>query len=251
MISLRQKHIFIVGGSRGIGAGAAKLAAKSGARVGITYRAEKKAADDIVASIRAADGQASAYQADVTDEKALAAAVDASVKEFGPLHGLVVSAGVFECKPLDEMSLEFWNRTLSINLTGTFLSVKAAAKHLRTAGGASIVIYTSTAGQHGGAGASAYAATKAGQILFMKSMAAELAPSRIRVNCIAPAWTETDMAAASLDRLGREKVAKSFPLGRIGQVDDIANATLFLLSDMAEFITGSTVTVDGGIAMRG
>ena len=87
--------------------------------------------------------------------------------------------------------------------------------------------------------------------MFMKCMARELAPHKIRVNCIAPAWTETEMAHASLERLGREEVAKSFPLGRIGQVQDVSDATLFLLSDLSAFITGSTITVDGGIAMRG
>ena len=87
--------------------------------------------------------------------------------------------------------------------------------------------------------------------MFMRSMALELAPARIRVNCIAPAWTETDMAAPSLDVIGRDKVAAGFPLGRIGLPEDVANATCFLLSDSAEFITGSTITVDGGMDMRG
>jgi NAD(P)-dependent dehydrogenase (short-subunit alcohol dehydrogenase family) len=87
--------------------------------------------------------------------------------------------------------------------------------------------------------------------MFMRSMAKELAPDRIRVNCIAPAWTETDMAAPSLEALGRENVIAGFPLGRIGLPQDIAGATCFLLSDLSEFITGSTVTVDGGMDMRG
>jgi 3-oxoacyl-[acyl-carrier protein] reductase len=175
------------------------------------------------------------------------------VKKFGPPHGVVISAGVFEHRPIEEMTLDFWNRTIGINLTGTMLSVKAAAKHMRTAkAGGSIVIYTSTAGQSGGGGgASAYCTSKAGQIMFMRSMAHELAADKIRVNCIAPAWTETDMAAPSFQKLGYENVRKAFPLGRIGKVEDVANATLFLLSPLAEFITGTTVTVDGGMAMRG
>ena len=98
--------------------------------------------------------------------------------------------------------------------------------------------------------ASAYAASKAAQIMFMRSMAKELAPN-LRVNCVAPAWTETDMADASLTELGREEVAKDFPLGRIGLPEDVAGATLFLLSDLARFVTGTTVTVDGGMDMRG
>ena len=141
---------------------------------------------------------------------------------------------------------------MAINVRGTFLAVRAAARHMRAAGhGGSIVIYSSTAGQRGSAEYSAYATSKGAQIMFMRSMAKELAPDRIRVNCIAPAWTETDMAAPSLEALGRENVIAGFPLGRIGLPEDVAGATCFLLSDLSEFITGSTVTVDGGMDMRG
>jgi NAD(P)-dependent dehydrogenase (short-subunit alcohol dehydrogenase family) len=179
-------------------------------------------------------------------------AMDEAELRLGPIQGLVVSAGVFEPSPIEEMTLEFWNRTLAINLTGTFLAVRAAVWRLRAAGqGGSIVIYTSTAGQRGSAIYSAYATSKGAQTLFMRSMALELAPDRIRVNCIAPAWTETDMAAPSLDALGREQVAAGFPLGRIGLPEDVAGATCYLLSDLAQFVTGTTLTVDGGMDMRG
>jgi NAD(P)-dependent dehydrogenase (short-subunit alcohol dehydrogenase family) len=250
-IDLTGRHILIVGGSRGIGAGAARDAAAAGARVSITYREDAAAATTVSTSIQDAGGECFWVQADTRSEADIDAAVDQSVAAHGPIFGLVVSAGIFEHRTIEEMTLDFWQRTMDINLTGTMLAVRAAQKSMRAAGG-SIVIYTSTAGQSGGGGgSSAYAVSKAGQIMFMKCMAHELAPARIRVNCIAPAWTETDMAAASLERLGRDKVASNFPLGRIGQVQDISDATLFLLSDLAAFITGSTVTVDGGMAMRG
>jgi 3-oxoacyl-[acyl-carrier protein] reductase len=113
------------------------------------------------------------------------------------------------------------------------------------------VIYASTAGQRGSDTYSAYATSKAGQIMFMKSMAKELAPAKIRVNCVAPAWTDTDMAQESFARIGREKIAAGFPLGRIGRPADIAGATAYLLSPLAEFVTGMTLTVDGGMDMRG
>ena len=195
-----------------------------------------------------------AIQADVSKDGAIDAAGDRAVKELGPLTGMVVSAGVFEGLPIEQMTVEFWDRVMAINVRGTFLAVRAAARHMRSAGapdGGSIVIYTSTAGQRGSAVYSAYATSKGAQTMFMRSMAQELAPARIRVNCIAPAWTETDMAAPSLDVIGRDKVAAGFPLGRIGLPEDVANATCFLLSDGAEFITGSTITVDGGMDMRG
>ena len=252
MIDLNGKHVFIAGGSRGIGAATARMAASAGASVSVNYLRDGEAASGIVADIEAAGGKAFAVQADVSEEGAMDRAVDAAAARLGPLHGLVVSAGIFEGAALQEMTADFWDRTMAINLRGTFLAVRAAARHLRLSGsGGSIIIYTSTAGQRGSADYSAYAASKGAQIVFMRSMAKELAEDKIRVNCIAPAWTETDMAAPSLDALGREEVAANFPLGRIGLPADVAGATCFLLSDLAAFMTGTTMTVDGGMDMRG
>ncbi len=252
MIDLSGKHIFIAGGSRGIGAASARMAASAGASVSICYGRSGEAADKVVADIETAGGRGFAVAADVAEDGALDRAVDAAALRLGPLHGLVVSAGIFEGASLQDMTAEFWDRTMAINLRGTFLAVRAAARHLRQTGnGGSIVIYTSTAGQRGSADYSAYATSKGAQITFMRSMAKELAGDRIRVNCIAPAWTETDMAAPSLDALGRDEVAANFPLGRIGLPEDVAGATCFLLSDLAAFITGTTMTVDGGMDMRG
>jgi NAD(P)-dependent dehydrogenase (short-subunit alcohol dehydrogenase family) len=253
MIDLREKHTFIVGGSRGIGAATATTAAQAGSVVSLTYRAAGDAAAAVVRSIQEHGGHAQAFQADVQDESQLNAAVDAAVESFGPLHGMVVSAGIYEGCPIEDMSVGFWERIMSVNLRGTFLAVKAAVRHMRASGiQGSIVIYTSTAGQSGsGGGYSAYATSKGAQIVFMRSMAQELAPDRIRVNCVAPAWTETDMAARSIERIGYQELSRRFPLGRIGQPRDIAAATCYLLSDLAAFVTGITLTVDGGMAMRG
>lgn len=252
MIDLTGKHIFIAGGSRGIGASAASWAAKAGASVSVNYLRDGKAAAGVVADVEAAGGRGFAVQADVAEDGAIDRAVDDAAQRLGPLHGMVVSAGIFEGASLVDMTAEFWDRTMAVNLRGTFLAVRAAARHFRLSGnGGSIVLYTSTAGQRGSADYSAYATSKGAQIVFMRSMAKELAGDRIRVNCIAPAWTETDMAAPSLDALGRDEVAASFPLGRIGRPGDVASATCFLLSDLAEFITGTTMTVDGGMDMRG
>lgn len=252
MIDLSGQHIFIAGGSRGIGRASALLAAQAGADVSIGYHHNHPAADAVADRIRALGRQAAVFAADVSDEAQITEAIDTAVAQLGPLTGLVVSAGIFESAAIEEMTREFWDRTIGTNLTGTFLTVKAAAPHLRAHGrGGSIVLYTSTAGQRGSRLYSAYATSKGAQILFMRSMAQELGPEKIRVNCIAPAWTETDMAAPSLDQLGRENVANDFVLGRIGQPEDVAGATLFLLSDLASFVTGTTLTVDGGMDMRG
>jgi 3-oxoacyl-[acyl-carrier protein] reductase len=246
-LSLTDRHILVVGGSRGIGAAAARACAQHGACVSVVYRSNTEAAEAVVSEVGAHGCRGFAVQADAADEAQLSHAIDAAVSAQGPLHGLVVSAGIFEGLPLQEMTVEFWDRTMAQNLRSTFLSVKYAARHMDEG---SIVIYTSTAGQRGSAVYSAYATSKGAQIMFMRSMAKELAP-KIRVNCIAPAWTETDMADASLTALGRQEVAKDFPLGRIGLPEDVAGATLFLLSDLARFVTGTTVTVDGGMDMRG
>jgi 3-oxoacyl-[acyl-carrier protein] reductase len=247
LIDLRGRHIFVFGGSRGIGAAAARMAASAGAVVSIAYRDNAEAARKLMAEL---GDVATAFRADISAEAEVDDAVDAAVKQNGPLHGMVVSAGIFEGCYLNEMDTAFWDHTMAVNLRGTFLAVRAAARHMRNAGG-SVVIYTSTAGQRGSAEYSAYATSKGGQIIFMRSMAKELAGDRIRVNCIAPAWTETDMAAPTLDALGREEVAAGFALGRIGLPQDVAGATCFLLSDLSSFITGSTITVDGGMDMRG
>jgi NAD(P)-dependent dehydrogenase (short-subunit alcohol dehydrogenase family) len=252
MINLTGQRIFIAGGSRGIGRAAALMAAQAGADVALTYRADADAARAIAREIEALGRKACVIAADVVEPGEIAAAIDAAVRTLGGLDGLVVSAGIFEGSPIEEMSLEFWNRTMTINLTGTFLAVKAAVPHFRRqGGGGSIVIYTSTAGQRGSAIYSAYATSKAAQIMFMRSMALELAADRIRVNCVAPAWTDTDMARGPVDAIGRDKVIAGFPLGRIGQPADVAGATVYLLSDLARFVTGMTLTVDGGKDMRG
>ncbi|RYG25217.1 SDR family oxidoreductase [bacterium] len=246
-LSLAEKHVLVVGGSRGIGAATARACSREGACVSIVYRSNAEAAEAVVSEVGAHGCRGFAVQADASDEAEISRAVDAAASAQGPLHGLVVSAGIFEGLPLQEMTVEFWERTMAQNLRSTFLSVKHAARHMDQG---SIVIYTSTAGQRGSAVYSAYASSKGAQIMFMRSMAKELAP-KIRVNCVAPAWTETDMADASLTELGRDKVAADFPLGRIGLPEDVAGATLFLLSDLARFVTGTTVTVDGGMDMRG
>lgn len=251
LLDLSGKHIFVAGGSRGIGAAAAKMAAEAGASVSLTYQSNAKAAHEIVSQIEASGQKGVAFQADIGEQGYTEKAVDEAVAQLGPLNGLVVSAGIFEGCPLEEMTTEFWDRTMAINVRGTFLAVQAAAKHMKQAGGGSIVIYTSTAGQRGSSVYSAYATSKAAQIMFMRSMALELASSKIRVNCVAPAWTETDMAVPSLDLLGREALSANVPLGRLGLADDIAGATCYLLSNLSAYVTGSTLTVDGGADMRG
>lgn len=251
MIDLTGKHIFVAGGGRGIGRATVLLAARAGAAVSINYVRDRAAAESTAREVEAMGRAAVAVQADIAEEGKADQAIDQAVERLGPLSGLAVSAGVFESSPLSEMTAAFWDRTMAINVRGTFLAVRAAARHLRQGAGGSIVLYTSTAGQRGSSVYSAYATSKGAQLLFMRSMAKELAPDRIRVNCVAPGWTETDMSREAINAEGRADVVASVPLGRIGQPEDPAAAACFLLSDLAAFITGSTITVDGGSDMRG
>ena len=251
MIDLSGQHVLIIGGSRGIGRATALMAAQAGANVSIHYAKDQKAAAEVVDQIRALGRKAVEVCADVTDEKAVNAATEKAVATIGPLTGLVVSAGIFEPAPIDQMTAEFWDRMLDTNLRGTFLSVRAVIPSLRSSKRGSIIVLTSTAGQRGSSVYSAYATSKGGQILFMRSMAQELAPDRIRVNCIAPGWTLTDMSRDTMEKIGMADIISKAPLGRIGKPEDCAAAACFLLSDLAEFITGSTITVDGGMDMRG
>ncbi|MEZ0325132.1 MAG: SDR family NAD(P)-dependent oxidoreductase [Fimbriimonas sp.] len=249
---MQDRHVLVVGGSRGIGASAAKMSAEAGADVSVIFHSNEAAAASVVDACQGYGRRARAFRADAADERQLCGAISDATSALGAPDGLVVSAGVFEGHPLEEMTVEFWDRVMAVNVRASFLAVRETVKHLRAAGKkGSIVLYTSTAGQRGSSVFSAYATSKGAQIMFMRSMARELGPEGIRVNCIAPAWTETDMADASLTALGRENVAKDFVLGRIGQPADVAAATVFLLSDLAGFITGTTVTVDGGMDMRG
>jgi len=256
MIQLDNRHYFIFGGSRGIGAATARLITQAGGRVSIGYRAGADAADGVVATIRKSGGTATEYAGDISQDGEALRVVAAAIAAQGELHGVVITAGIFEPAPLATMTAEFWDRTMAVNVRGTFLAVQAAVPSLRRpavrdAGGGSIVVFSSTAGQRGSAVYSAYATSKAAQIMFMRSMALELAPDRIRCNCVAPAWTDTDMASSALSAEDKLTVGAKVPLGRIGKPEEPASAALFLLSDLACFMTGSTITVDGGADMRG
>ena len=251
MLELNNKHILICGGSRGIGAATAIFAAKAGAKVSINYRLNKKAADNLIKDIIGFGGIASAIQGDISKESEAVNIVNAAVAKYGDLDGLVLSAGIFEGQKLENMTTDFWDKIMDVNLKSNFMVLKAARESLINNSGGSVVFITSTAGQRGSDIFSAYATSKGGQILFMRSMARELANHKIRSNCVAPGWTETDMSSDKIDEFGRDDIVASIPLKRIGRPEDPAAAVIFLLSDLAQYITGSTITVDGGFDMRG
>lgn len=250
MITLEGQHIFVVGGSRGIGRAVAILAADAGANVSIGYHSDKVAAKEVCSKIQELGRKSAMAQCDIAIDGEVKQAMADCCFALGPINGVCVAAGIFKPTPIDTVTTAQWDDIIDINLRGTFHSVRDCLPFL-TEASASIVIIASTAGQTGSSVFSAYATSKGAQMNFMWSMAKELGPRNIRVNCVAPAWTETDLAKSTLDELGRDNIIADIPLGRIGRAEDAGYATCFLLSPIASLITGSTITVDGGYHMRG
>lgn len=253
MAELSGRVALVTGASRGIGAAAARALAGAGAKVVVAdLEAPRELADEL-------GGLALAL--DVTSEAAWAEAMAAIADQAGGLDILVNNAGLFLMKPVTETSLEDWRRVHAVNVEGVFLGCRAAipllaARASRWSGGASIINLSSIAGLVGSAGAVCYNASKGAVRLMTKGLAMELAPARIRVNSVHPGVIETAMGdevvaafSAGLgvgDNEARSQLAQRHPLGRMGRVEDIAQAILHLAGDRSAFMTGSELVVDGG-----
>ncbi len=247
MIDLRGKVVLVTGGSRGIGAATARLLARAGARVAITYHTRKADAERVVTDI---GKQAIAIQADLAGAAANEQAVAATVEAFGAIDGFVANAGVWPPNPVAvaDMTADQWRGTVGANLDSVFYGCRAVASKLK-AGGA-IVIVSSTAGQRGEGFHADYAATKGAVIAFVKSLAVELAP-RVTVNCVAPGWVDTEMAAPALKGADRAAIEATIPLKRLATAEDIAGPILFLCSSLSRHITGEILNVNGGSVLCG
>jgi 3-oxoacyl-[acyl-carrier protein] reductase len=251
MIDLSGKSALVTGGSRGIGKACCELLARAGARVAVNYRVENLWADRLVQRIGEAGGEAFALAADVSDKSDAEMMVDETVDRFGGLDILVNNAGVWSGSPIEEMSDGEWNTMVGVNLTGTVNMIRAAVPHMKTAGSGRIVNVSSTAGQRGEALHSHYAATKGAIIALTKSLAVELAPSGILTNCVAPGWVATDMTTEVLAGGDGPAIRAGIPLGRVGAPEEIAGAVLFLASDLAGFVNGEILNVNGGAVLCG
>jgi len=250
-IDLSPRVALVTGGSRGIGRATAELLARAGARVAINYRTEDRLAEEFVSATRAAGGEALALAGDLSRPEEARQLVRDVVAAWGRLDILVNNAGVWEEDEAGAGHLDTWDRTFSVNVRGAFVLTDAAIAHLEREGG-SIVFVSSTAGQRGEERHSAYAASKGALISYTKSLAAELGPRGVRVNCVAPGWVETDMTAKALaDREKRAGIERSIPLGRVGEPADVAGAILFLVSDLARHVQGEVVNVNGGSVLVG
>ncbi len=248
---LRGRVALVTGGSRGIGRAVVERLAELGSQVVVNYQTKKEAAEEVVANAKAKGVDALAVQGNVAELSDATRIVQAALDRFGRLDILVCNAGIWEGAAVEEMSEELWDRTMEINLRGTWTICRAAVSVMKQQHFGRIVILSSTAGQRGEAGYSNYAASKGGQIAFTKSLAAELGEFGINVNAVAPGWVDTDMTSTALDAEGREAASRSIPVGRIATADDIALPIVFLCSDWARHITGEILNVNGGSVLCG
>ncbi|MEU6422918.1 glucose 1-dehydrogenase [Streptomyces spiralis] len=239
--SLEGKTILITGGAGGLGAEAARLAVRGGARVVVTDVLDEKGR----ATAEELGEQARYLHHDVTSEEGWARAVDFAVAEFGGLDGLVNNAGIPTGVLLADESVEHFRKVLDINLTGVFIGMKTAIRALRARGGGSIVNISSAAGLMGLALTAGYGASKWGVRGLTKVGAVELGTERIRVNSVHPGMTYTPMTSETGIVRGEGNYPNT-PMGRVGEPEEIAAAVVFLLSDAASYITGAEIAVDGG-----
>lgn len=266
MNRLDDKVALISGAARGIGAQTARLMTEAGAKVVIGDVLSERCEETARALNDAAGAEvAHAVRLDVSDEASWSAAVGAAEAQFGKLDILVNNAGIFLGQDYEEVSLEDWNRLVSVNLTGVFLGTRVAAPALRKTAkdspqGSSIVNLSSIAGLVGAPLDALYSMTKGGVTVFTKSTALDFArkKDRIRVNSVHPGVIETDMGQQTIDTGARifsgndmdlavQRSIQRHPMGRHGTVDDIARAIVFLASDDSGFMTGSSMVVDGGL----
>jgi 3-oxoacyl-[acyl-carrier protein] reductase len=251
VIDLTGLRAFVTGGSRGIGRATALLLARAGASVAIGYATRRDDADATVAEIQAAGGQAEAVGGDLGDEAAAKRAVGQAAQRG--LDLLVVNHGIWPPTPqaVAVMTAAQWERTRRANLDSVFFVTRAAIPRLPDGG--RIVLVASTAGQRGEALHADYAATKGAVISFTKSLAVELAP-RITVNCVAPGWVDTEMSAVPYGAdggEGRRAIERTIPMGRVATPEEIAGPIVFLCSDLARFLTGEILNVNGGSVLCG
>ena len=245
-MDLADKKILVTGGSRGIGAGIAKQLADMGATVALTYTSRGAEAETILGSLKGKGHIV--IQMDVSSPKSVLAAVDQTLERLGKIDGLVNNAGITRDGLLLRMKEDDFDAVIQTNLRGTYLCTKAVLKSMLKARSGSIVNISSVIGQMGNPGQSNYAASKAGIEGFSRAIALEVASRGIRVNCVAPGFIVTEMTDA-LDDKQKEAIQNRIPLARLGTVQDVASATGFLLSDVATYITGQVLQVNGGMYM--
>lgn len=251
---LEGKVAVITGGASGIGAATVKRFCAEGAAV-VIADLNDAGGRELVGAVAAAGGRAAFQRTDVSREADVQAAMQRAVSDYGRLDAVFNNAGLGGAiGPLEETSVEDWDRTQAVLLRGVFLGIKHAIPHLRAAGGGSIISTASVAGLRGGAGPHAYSAAKAGVINLTRSAALELGAQHIRVNCICPGGIHTPLLTSRFPGGGEALtplLAMLQPIPRAGYPEDIAAMALFLASDESSFVTGAAMVVDGGFTAGG
>lgn len=243
---LEGKVVIITGASRGIGRGVAQIFAQQGADVAFTYSSSAQAAEELEQELKALGVKAKGYQSNAADFEEAQKLVDTVLEDFGTVDVLINNAGITKDNLLMRLSEQDFDSVIEINLKSVFNMTKAVQRTMLKNRKGSIINMSSVVGVKGNAGQTNYAASKAGVIGFSKSVALELGSRNIRCNVIAPGFIETEMTA----KLGEEVVkgwTDAIPLKRGGTPEDVANACVFLASDLSNYITGQVLNVDGGM----
>ena len=243
---LEGKNAIITGGSRGIGKGIAQIFAQHGANVAFTYASSVSAANELENELSGLGIKAKGYQSNAADFKECEELIKNVAEDFGSIDILINNAGITKDNLLMRMSEEDFDQVIEVNLKSVFNMTKAVQRTMLKQRNGSIINMSSVVGVKGNAGQSNYAASKAGIIGFSKSMALELGSRNIRTNVIAPGFIETEMTG-KLDEKTVEGWRESIPLKRGGTPEDIANACVFLGSDLSSYITGQVIQVNGGM----
>jgi len=246
-LNLKNKLALVTGGSHGLGKAICLGLAAEGATVGVNYHRNPQKAAAVVETIRAAGGNAVAVRGDVTLEEDVMRMFD----QLGTVDVLVNNAAVCPVGSFTELSEADWNRTFQVNMTGAFLCSREMVRRLEKAKRTGRIVNISSQAAFRGSqsGKAAYDASKGALIAFTVSLARELAPKGICVNCVAPGFMYTEMMAPFIDA-GREKFEARVPLRRIATLEEVANVVVFLASERASYMTGATVDVSGGLAMH-
>ncbi|UCE19021.1 MAG: 3-oxoacyl-ACP reductase FabG [Gemmatimonadota bacterium] len=242
---LSGKVALVTGGSRGIGAGIALALGGAGAKVIVNYFEHKEQAEQVVRQITESGGEAVSFGADVSEGEQVESILSFVASHYGGVDILINNAGIHQHLTIDKLTFEDWDRVVNVDLDSAFLLTKGVLPYMKKRGWGRIVNMSSLSGFAGTKVECHYAATKAGLIGFTKAVALEVASFGITVNAISPGSVETDMLDIKTEEDRKRRVAP-IPVGRIGQPEDIAHATLFLVSPKASFITGETIHVNGG-----
>jgi acetoacetyl-CoA reductase len=243
-----QRVAIVTGGARGIGAAITTALAHSGVHVAAGYSSNAKAADELAGKLTAEGASVSVHQGNVGEPADCNRVVDEVMKQRGRVDYLINNAGITVDKTMRKMTVEDWHAVLRINLSGAFYMTKAVLEHMLEREFGRIVNISSLIGQTGGIGQANYAASKSGLFGLSQSLAREVARKGITVNCVAPGFIETEMVAAVPEEV-LARLLKGVPVGRLGKASEIARAVQFLVDDDAGYITGSVISVNGGLDM--